>query len=318
MMKAIQLTKSTAGKITVQCTDVPNPTIKSGHLLVKVAASNLNPSDRLNSNGGFPYTTFPRIPGRDFSGTVVEGPSHLVGADVFGTGGGVLGFDVDGPQAEFCLVPEGLAIHKPARLSHAQAASAGVPYSTAHLAITRARVSAKDSVLVVGATGNVGAATVQILKAMGCSQILTATRHSTSDVNMVSDPTFSTVKGLTSGRGVDVIINTVGDLGVMKNAFNALAKRGRFAFISSGSSAGDTGTIDLVVRQFYRNELELIGCNTALQTTEEVGDSLKTLSPWFESGALTPREPAADNTVKLSEVAADYQTGKTGRIITID
>jgi NADPH:quinone reductase len=59
-------------KTTVEYTDRPDPELQTGQLLIKVAASAIQPSDLLNSQGNFPQTTFPRIPGRDFAGVVIQ------------------------------------------------------------------------------------------------------------------------------------------------------------------------------------------------------------------------------------------------------
>ncbi len=94
-------------------------------------SAGLNPSDVKNVLGLFPYTTTPRIPGRDFAGIVTVGPGDLIGRAVWGSGRD-LGFDRDGSHAEYLTVPvEGVALLLPPALSFAQAASLGVPYTTA-------------------------------------------------------------------------------------------------------------------------------------------------------------------------------------------
>lgn len=102
-------------------------------VLVKIAASAIHPSDILSAKGGFPYTTFPRIPGRDFAGTIVMGPSDQVGKAVYGPSGCTHSFSHDGFQAEYATLPLGAFTEKPAGLGKAQAATVGIPYTTADL-----------------------------------------------------------------------------------------------------------------------------------------------------------------------------------------
>ncbi|KAJ9253352.1 hypothetical protein DTO195F2_7115 [Paecilomyces variotii] len=73
-MKAIYLTRPSANTPPdISLTTLPIPTPPPGHLLVRIHYSSIQPSDKLNAKGGFPKTTFPRIPGRDYAGVVVGG-----------------------------------------------------------------------------------------------------------------------------------------------------------------------------------------------------------------------------------------------------
>src|SRR5215216_2016156 len=85
-------------------TEVAKPDAGDGAVLVEIHAAAVNRSDALNARGSFPFTTLPRIPGRDFAGIVVEGPRELVGTEVWGTGGGELGFIRDGSHARYLAV----------------------------------------------------------------------------------------------------------------------------------------------------------------------------------------------------------------------
>src|ERR1700747_2400119 len=80
--------------------EVPLPTPGPGEVLVQVKAAAVNPSDIKNVQGKRHETTVPRIPGRDFAGTIVNGPGELLGQSVFGSGGN-LGFGRDGSHAGF-------------------------------------------------------------------------------------------------------------------------------------------------------------------------------------------------------------------------
>ena len=84
-----------------------------------------------------PYAVFPRTPGRDFAGRVIEGPSGLIGRDVFGSSGD-LGIRRDGTHATHLVVEAEAVVEKPAALSPEEAAGIGVPFVTAMEGFRRA------------------------------------------------------------------------------------------------------------------------------------------------------------------------------------
>ncbi len=150
-MKALQFLK-TGDLSALQLAELPMPVPAAGEVLVQIKAAGLNPSDVKNVLGRFSYTTLPRVPGRDFAGVVVEGPQALLGQEVWGTGK-ELGFTGDGSHAQYLtLSAKGVAL-KPTHLSFAQAASLGVPYTTAWDALERSLVKAETRLLVIGANG---------------------------------------------------------------------------------------------------------------------------------------------------------------------
>ncbi|KAB8298712.1 hypothetical protein EYC80_000887 [Monilinia laxa] len=283
---------------------VPKPTLIPNHLIVKVHASAIHPSDLINSKGGFPYTTFPRTPGRDFSGVVVEGPSDRIGQEVYGTSGNTLAFTQDGFQAEYCLVPEDAVAPKPQSLSFTQAACVGVPFTTASLVLSRAHVKKDETVLVTGANGAVGSAVVQLAKSMGC-RVLSATRSNGDDVNTATDSELRAVDILTNGKGVDVVADTVGQPALVQAAINKLKRGGRLSFIASPRD-GDTGLmIDML--SFYRGEKALVGCNTLTYDAEEFAKQLENLEERFDRGLLKGPEEGSWTEVKLENGVEAYE-----------
>lgn len=103
---------------------VERPDMKSNesNAIVQVIAASVNPSDVKNVAGRMHQTTLPRVPGRDFSGVVVDGPAEWIGEEVWGTGGDV-GFTRDGSHADFISVPRTSLVRKPVSLTHEQAGS---------------------------------------------------------------------------------------------------------------------------------------------------------------------------------------------------
>ncbi|PVH67897.1 NAD(P)-binding protein, partial [Cadophora sp. DSE1049] len=277
------------------------------------------PSDILNRTGSFPLTTFPptgRVPGRDFSGIVTSPSTHpLHGKPVFGTSGNTLGFTVSGSHAEFLSVPEGAVVEKPESLSWVQAATIGVPFSTAALILKRAGlVEGKgdgEKVLVLGANGAVGAAVVQLAKARG-ARVFQGVRNDTGDVNTASDPSFSTLDALTSGKGVDIVIDTVGSPSLTSAAIGKLSQGGRLVFIAA--PRGGESVLGVEMTGFYRKEAGLYGVNSLLYSVEEMGGLLKGMKGMFESGVLKGSEEGAWNEVPLENGVEAYKmAGERGR-----
>ncbi|KAG0650197.1 Zinc-type alcohol dehydrogenase [Hyphodiscus hymeniophilus] len=308
-MKALRLTRQDASSPPVLSLEtLPKPKLTPGHLLVKVLASAIHPSDIINSKGLFPYTTFPRVPGRDYAGTVVEGPEEWLGKEVYGTSGNTQAFTEDGAQAEFILVPESAVAPKPKGISFAQAACIGVPFTTAALTIQRANASAGDVVLVLGANGAVGSAAVQVAKSKGLN-VLSATRADGDDVNTAKDPDLSAVDTLTASKGgVDVVVDTVGQPALTKAAISKLGRGGRLAFIA----APRTGAADLAfdMTDFYRKEKTLVGCNTLLYSVKEFAELMKEMTASFEKGDLRPAAEGEWSQVKLENGVEAYEKAK--------
>jgi NADPH:quinone reductase-like Zn-dependent oxidoreductase len=117
------------------------------------------------------HTTLPRVPGRDYAGTVVLGPAEWIGAEVWGTGGEI-GYSIDGSHADRIAVPIASLRRKPRSLSLEQAAAIGVIYLAAWVGVVEyARVAAGETLLVIGANGGVGEAVAQIGKWRGARVI---------------------------------------------------------------------------------------------------------------------------------------------------
>lgn len=308
-MKAVLLQRAEAGAMpTVTLETCPRPALTPGHLVVQVHASAIQPSDVLNRKGAFPYTVFPRVPGRDFAGTVVEGPAERMGEEVYGTSGYELAFTQDGFHAEYALVPETAVARKPKNLSFEQAATLGVPLTTAWTCLERGQVKSSDTVLVLGATGAVGSAVVQLARGRGC-RVLTASRRDESDINTSKDAALDGVAALTDGKGVDLIIDTVGQPALTGAAVLKLAKRGRLVFITSPKT-GVPGASDLTVEMtgFYRDEKSLIGCNTLLYSVKEMGPVLAQITELFDTGALDASKVGGPwKAVKLDDAVNVYE-----------
>ncbi|KAK6069900.1 quinone oxidoreductase [Seiridium cupressi] len=293
-MKSIQIIQQDGSAVpTSSLVHHTIPVLQPGFALVKIHYSAIQPSDKFNDKGGFSSTTYPRIPGRDFSGTVVG---------VYGTSNSELGFTHDGCNAQFCLVPEVMLAEKPQALSLSQASLVGVPYSTALRCLKKARAGPDDVVLVLGANSAVGSAAVQLARALGCKSVFRAARGC-SDLVDVTLPDRQSVErapktlseqisNLTSGRGVDVVVHTVGDMALMKQTIKQLAAGGRYTWIATPRDGSST-ELEIDMFQAYKKELELLGCNPVSKGRVEPGEEMRNLGRLFDSGMLQP--PAEDD-----------------------
>jgi NADPH:quinone reductase len=301
--------------------DRPLPNADASTAVVRIEAASVNPSDVKNVAGRMSQTTLPRVPGRDYSGAVVDGPTEWIGREVWGSGGDV-GFTRDGTHAEYIQVPVASLVQKPERLSHAEAGSVGVTFVTAWCAIVEyARLTGGETVAILGAAGGVGGAAVQIAKNLGARVIAIQRANSLSnspvtklaDVQLESsDPELpSILRSFNSGRGADVILNAAGGP-LFQIGLSLLGHRGRQVEITSPSER--LVSIDLV--DFYHNESQLLGVDTLKRDLTATARILEKLRPGFETGAYTP--PTIADIVPLSQAQDAYERvakGQRGRVM---
>jgi NADPH:quinone reductase-like Zn-dependent oxidoreductase len=259
--------------------------------LVEVAAAAVNPSDVKAGIGLMPYAIFPRTPGRDFAGTVIDGPRDLIGAEVFGSSGD-LGIRRDGTHASHLIVEAKALVAKPKTISLQEAAGIGVPFVTAAEGFSRAGFpQAGDTVLIMGVNGKVGQAAAQIASWRG-SRVIGVVRkaegyagHASGAVEMIdssSRDVADAVREMTNGHGADIVFNTVGDP-YFQAAHKSLAKKGRQILI-----AAIKPVVEFNIFEFYRGRHTYYGVDTLALSSVESGEMLRNLLPGFESGALKP------------------------------
>lgn len=245
-----------------------------------------------------------------------------IGKQVYGTSGSSLGFTSDGPHAQYCLIPHEALVEKPSSLSALQAATVGVPFTTALICLQRAQVKSDDIVLVLGATGAVGSTAVQIARAMGC-RVLTAARRAeatTPDILLSGENPAAELAlrlaELTSGQGVDVVVDTVGDIALMDTAVELLARKGRYAWIAA--PRGDVNKmVSFDIFQAYRKEITLVGCNSVSPTIGDAAGLLRSLGGWIEQGVLRAQDEGSFRTVRI-ENCVDEGYGRAGEQVVIE
>jgi NADPH:quinone reductase-like Zn-dependent oxidoreductase len=260
-------------------------------VLIEIRAAAVNPSDVKAATGLMPYALFPRTPGRDYAGVVIDGPSGTIGREVFGSSGD-LGVRRDGTHATHLTVEAEATVEKPMGISWEEAAGIGVPFVTAMEGFRRAGIPKPgETVLIMGVTGKVGQAAVQIATWHGARAIGVTRKaepyggHTNSPVEVIdasaTDIALRT-RELTGGKGVDIVFNTVGDP-YFQAAHKSLALRGRQILIAA---------IDRIVQfnilEFYRGQHTYVGIDTLGLSSIATGDVLRELGPGFAGGKLKP------------------------------
>ena len=142
-MTALQLLQASPNPsaITPRIVQQARPVCGPTEALVRVHLAAINPSDVKASLGHMPQAVWPRTPGRDYVGTVEDGPAEWIGKTVFGSGGDV-GITRDGSHAQWLVLPRRALLEKPAALSDGQAACFGVPYVTSAGRFSEGRLAA--------------------------------------------------------------------------------------------------------------------------------------------------------------------------------
>ncbi len=315
-MKAV-LMSSTGGTDVLLPADRPIPEPETGEVLVRLAFAAVNHLDIWVRIGNVPVR-LPIIPGSEGAGIVVSAGEN---EDIFPTGQSVvvtpwiyprdhdhqplnayarvLGVARDGCYAQYASVPASCLRPVPPGFSLEEAAGLTLVGATAfHMTITRGGLKPGEKVFVMGATGGVGIASIQIARASG-AVVFAATRDPEKRERLReagAHEVFDTagdypaqVREATGGRGVDLVIETVGKA-TWDKSLSLLRPGGRLSFC--GSTSGSDYTINL--QRIYRNEISLLGCYGA--TPEEAG-------LLFEMAARGTVRPVVDSVLPLDEAS---------------
>jgi NADPH:quinone reductase len=278
-------------------------------VIVEIKAAGVNPSDVKAATGLMPYAVFPRTPGRDFAGVVVDGPSEWLGREVFGSSGD-LGIHRDGTHATHLLVESAALVEKPGHISMDEAAGIGVPFVTAIEGFRRAGMpAAQETVLVMGLNGKVGQAATQLASWRGAKIIGVVRKdeayegHASGPVEVINagaSDVAGRVRDLTDGKGADIVFNTVGDP-YFDAANKSLALAGRQILIAAVDR-----TVPFNILEFYRGRHTYVGIDTLAFSSIATGDVLREALPGFVSGHLKPYPIASNATYSLKDARAAY------------
>src|SRR5665213_3660227 len=259
-MKAIRVHQF-GGPEVMQLKNVPDPEPGPNQVLIQVRAVGVNPVETYIRAGKYPNLTLPFTPGTDAAGEVAQTGAlvrHMnIGTRVYTSG------SVTGAYANMTIC-EAADVHPlPEQASFAEGAALGVPYGTAWRALfQRARAVPGETVLVHGASGGVGTASVQLARAAGLTVIGTA--GSDRGAQLARDlgacqvldhrqPDYLTeVLKITGNRGVDIILEMLANVN-LGHDLQVLARNGRVVVI------GSRGKVEIDARELMMRDAEIRG-----------------------------------------------------------
>ena len=306
---------ASADTLLLELVAQPPPKPSPGQAVVRVRAAAVNPSDVKATLGLMPQAVFPRTPGRDFAGVVVDGASAWVGREVWGSGGDI-GITRDGSHAAWLVLPEAALHERPRAIDMDEAGAVGVPFVTAYEGYRRSGMpTSGQTVLVLGANGKVGQAAVQLAAAGGARVIAVQRRggafegHACAPVAVVdasSEDVAARVRELSDGRGADIVYNTVGSA-YFEAANRAMAKGATQIFIATHDRA-----VPFDIFAFYRGRHTFVGIDSLALDCIAASAQLDAMRDGFERGTLKPFPVA--RAFGLDDAAAAYRAVLGGSV----
>ncbi|QEG38991.1 NADPH:quinone reductase [Roseimaritima ulvae] len=292
-MKAAYI-KKTGPPESIQIGELPDPTAGPGQVLIRCEAVAVNPIDTYIRSGAvaMPLPS-PFVIGCDLAGTVAavgEGVTGFRPGDrVWSTNQGLLGRQ--GTFAELAAVDTDWVFATPDGVESTAAAACALVGVTAHIGLTRAKLRANDTVLVIGGSGGVGSMVIQIAKACGANVIATAGSEEKCQlaeslgadftINYNTESITKRTKTL-APEGVNVFWETRREPD-FDTAVELLAERGRMVLM-----AGREARPEFPVGPFYVKECSLHGFAMFKATPDEMRLAADDIHDWLADEQLKP------------------------------
>jgi NADPH:quinone reductase len=302
-------------------TEVPDPVVAPGRVVMRVEAASVNYPDALLVQGK--YQSKPELPfiaGSEVAGTVAavgEGVTHVK------AGERALAFCGRGGFAEQVAVDGNAVFALPAQVDTAAAAAMPLVYTTSyHALLDRAHLAAGETLLVLGAGGGVGSAAVELGKIMGATVIaaasssakLEAAQRSGADqlIDYSSGDFRAKLREVLSGRGVDVVYDPVGGP-YSEPALRSMAPDGRYLVV--GFAAGDIPRIPLNLPLL--KSCSIVGVflgDFRRRSPARAAQELAQLVEWLRDGKIRPlvskRYPLSEGARALESLLERSALGK--------
>ncbi|WP_082657654.1 MULTISPECIES: NAD(P)H-quinone oxidoreductase [unclassified Sphingopyxis] len=295
----------------------PVPPPGPGEVLIRVAAAGVNRPDVLQRMGFYPPPPGASdLPGLEVAGTVVAvgpaGDRELLGQSVCALVAG-------GGYAEYCVAPGGSCLPVPLGFSMEEAAALPETVFTVwHNLFERAYVRDGETALIHGGTSGIGTTAIGLCNLFGVRTIVTCgsadkcaaatALGATHAIDYSAEDYVEAVKGLTGGKGVQVVLDMVGGDYVPRN-IECLADDGRH--VSIAFQRGAKAEVD--VSQIMRRRLTLTGSTLRARSAEFkalLADEIhRTLWPRLSEGGW---KPAMDQSFPLAEAAAAHARMQAG------
>lgn len=320
-MKAI-LVREFGGPEVLKLEEVPAPKPGPGQILVRIHAAGVNPADTYVRTGNYAVKpALPYTPGSDGAGvieSVGEGVTKVRPGDRV-----YVARSVSGTYAEYALSLESQVHRLPEHISFPQGAGLYVPYGTAYHALHHhAKARAGDTVLVHGASGGVGIASVQMARTMGLTVFGTAGTQKGLELvkKEGAHEVFDHLKTgyqeqilkATNGRGVNLILEMLANVN-LGNDLKLLATNGRTIVI------GSRGDVTITPRELMGRRGSVHGFTLWAITENEAAEVHAGLYAGLENGTLRPvvGKELALKDAKQSHIEVMVPSGAFGKIVLI-
>ncbi len=274
--------------------ELPDPAPTQGMALVRVVSASVNFADSLVVAGLYQMKPeLPFAPGSEIAGEVVD----TGGIADLAVGDRVAGFVGFGAIAEYALVPESAILKLPDNIDFDEGAAIPVAYGTSyHALVDRGRTQKGERLLVLGASGGVGIAALQIGRVLGAEVIAavsteekaTIARENGADHVIRYDltPLREAISEITDGNGVDVVYDPVGG-DATEQALRSTAWNGRLLVV--GFAAGEIPKIPLNLTLVKGNSIVgVFWGRHFLEQPEQNAANFERIMTWVADGTLRP------------------------------
>lgn len=296
-MKAIQF-DTFGGPEQLYIGEWPEPQVGPHELLVRVAATALNRADLLQREGKYPPPPGEStIMGLEMAGTIVECGSKVEG---FSVGDRICGLLPGGGYAEKAILPANLAIQIGDSMPFPEAAAIPEVFLTAFQALDwLAKLQKGESVLIHAGASGVGTAAIQLARRMGAAKVYvtaSAGKHEICKslgadhcIDYRNEDYASSIKELTAGQGVDVLIDFVGGPNFSPN-LACMAVDSRIVMLAFLGGPKTPEAVNLAA--ILRKRIHVMGSTLRSRSKEYkaqlTADFVRQHWPAFASGELRP------------------------------
>jgi NADPH2:quinone reductase len=303
------------GPGALRCEDAEEPSGDDSCALVDVAAIGVNFPDLLLTQGKYQLRPdLPCVPGCEIAGVVRWAPP----GSGWAPGDRVAAFIWQGGFAEVAAVPLAHLVRVGEAMTFDVAAALLVNYHTVHFALARrGRVTAGETVLVLGAAGGIGSAGVQVARGLGArviagvastAQASVAERAGAADVVLLERGFSARVRAMAGGRGVDAVLDPLGDW-LFTEAARALAPEGRILVV--GFAAGEIPLIK--ANRLLLNNISAVGVAWGAFIGADPGllaAQAAALNQMFAAGSVRPPIGSRFTFSQLPEALMALQAGR--------
>lgn len=319
-MQAI-VCRQLTGPDALRFEDVPEPEPGPEQLRIRVRASGVNFADSLITRGEYQRQPQPPfIPGFEVAGEVVE---LGLGVKGFSLGDRVVAVTPHGGHAEQVVVDVNRCVPMPSSMSWQDGAAFPVVFGTSHVALWhRARLRARETLVVHGAAGGVGLTAVAIGAQLGATVIATANGIEKLEVarkhgaryliDTSRDDVRERIKEFTAGRGADVVYDPIGG-DIFTASLRSIAFEGRILVIGFASRT----VPQIPANHLLVKNVDVIGVNWPAYAELNplvMTESLQALLEWYVCGAVRPHVsatyPLAQAVAAINHVTTRRSTGK--------